>query len=104
MLNTAVLAASHYNMSAEFNTVLESLNILFMLIFALEAITKIIAMRRAYFKDAWNLFDFSIITLAILIYIPISMGYFKSFQGLTTAIRVLRVARMLRLVVKARKI
>ena len=69
-----------------------------MVIFALEALIKIIALKMTYFNDAWNKFDFTIIFLSVSILIPISFGYFKQYQGLTMAVRVLRVARMFRLV------
>ena len=104
LLNTCVLGAVHYKMSNEMDIVLEDLNLAFMAIFALEATIKIIAMSTGYFKDAWNQFDFAIIILAVVIMIPIKFGYLEQYQGLTTAIRVLRVARMLRLFVKARKL
>ena len=75
MLNTCVLGAVHYQMSEEMDNILEKLNLGFMVIFALEAAIKIIAMRSGYFKDALNQFDFSIIVLAVVIMIPVSLGY-----------------------------
>lgn len=75
LLNTCVLGAVHYNMSEEMEQILEQLNLGFLVIFSLEAIIKIIALRKNYFKDSWNRFDFIILSLAIVIMIPISLGY-----------------------------
>lgn len=75
-----------------------------MTVFALEATAKIIAQGKAYFRDGWNKFDFTIIVLAVLISIPSSFGLLSEYQNLTTTIRILRVARMLRLFVKAQKL
>ena len=77
LLNTCVLASTYFMMPEAVKQVLEALNILFMVIFALEAVIRITALKTAYFKDNWNLFDFIIITLAVLLMIPISLGYFK---------------------------
>ena len=91
-------------MSEGFEELLESFNLVFMVIFSVEAIIRITAMKKAYFYDRWNLFDFIIIVLSVLFMIPVTLGYFEQYQGVTTVIRVLRVARMMRLMVKARKL
>ena len=64
-------------MSKEFEQLLESFNIVFMLIFSVEAIIRITAQKKAYFYDRWNLFDFIIIVLSVLFMIPVTLGYFK---------------------------
>ena len=104
LMNTCVLAAYYNEMSEQYEMVLEILNFIFMGIFTLEALIKIIAHKKAYFNDAWNIFDFIIIISAILIMIVMNFGFLSEIKGLTTAIRVLRVARMLRLFVKAKKL
>ena len=48
---------------------IEILNYVFMGIFTLEAIIKIIALRKQYFKDSWNIFDFIIVAFTLLILI-----------------------------------
>ena len=49
--------------------VTEFMNYSFMGIFTLEAIIKIVAFKKSYFRDPWNIFDFTIVilTLSILI-------------------------------------
>ena len=74
LLNTCVLASNFYTMTQELVNVLEGLNLTFMAIFAIEAFIKITAMRRAYFKDTWNQFDFIIIVSSIIFLVPVSMG------------------------------
>ena len=73
------MASSHYMISDQFALTLEILNFTFTVIFAIEAIIKITALKKAYFKDNWNLFDFSIVVLAILIFVPTSLGLFGDF-------------------------
>jgi hypothetical protein len=51
---------------------LENINLLFALIFTMEAVIKIIGLGRNYFKDSWNLFDFFIV---IGTFIGISLEY-----------------------------
>ena len=59
--NTVVLAVKWYMMPGYVITVVEILNYIFMIIFTIEAIIKLIAMRSKYFKDGWNVFDFIIV-------------------------------------------
>ena len=66
ILNTCVLAINWFD---EPKSATEIINYVFMAIFTLEAILKIIAMKTAYFKDSWNLFDFTIVVLTLSILI-----------------------------------
>ena len=43
--------------------IFEMINYVFMIVFALEAIFKIIAMKGKYFKDNWNIFDFTVVVM-----------------------------------------
>lgn len=69
LLNTLVLAVVWYDMSEEMKGVLGVLNYIFMIIFTLECIFKLIALKCAYFKDTWNIFDFVVVvgTAVVLI-------------------------------------
>jgi len=40
-------------------------NLFFMVVFALEALLKIMAMGIRYFQDGWNIFDFTIVCLSV---------------------------------------
>jgi hypothetical protein len=46
--------------------VLAHINYAFIGIFTAEAIAKLIALRRNYFKDNWNKFDFVVVVLTFL--------------------------------------
>ncbi len=68
------------------------------LIFTFEAVIKIIAFGKDYFKDGWNVFDFLIIvatdSLIILFFILDSQGA----QMQATVLRSFRIGRIFRLV------
>ena len=101
-INALVLASNYYTISEQHLNILEGLNLTFKVIFAIEAFIKIVAMKTAYFRDRWNQFDFVIIAIAFLYLIPQSMGTLVEYQGLTSALRVVRIARMLRLFIKTK--
>ena len=69
----------------------------------MEAIIKIIAIDRAYFKDSWNIFDF-IVVITSLASIFISMNTSLNINGATTIIRAVRISRIFRLVKKAKSL
>ena len=69
ILNTCVLAINWFDEPKSVTNATEIINYIFMAIFTLEAILKIIAMKLAYFKDSWNLFDFTIVVLTLSIMI-----------------------------------
>lgn len=67
MLNTFVLMLKWYRQKTAVENSLEVLNILFTIIFCLEAVIRLSAIGfQNYFKDNWNIFDF-IIALGSLI-------------------------------------
>ena len=104
--NTIVLAVKWYMMPGYVITVVEILNYVFMIIFTIEAIIKLIAMRSKYFKDGWNIFDFTVVVLTAVIlgftwggpYIGVEVG---NLGVTSTILRSLRIGRIFRLVKKA---
>ncbi|XP_075248147.1 voltage-dependent calcium channel type A subunit alpha-1-like isoform X4 [Convolutriloba macropyga] len=58
VLNTLVLMMKFNDMPATYENILRYLNMAFTFLFTIEAIMKIIALGRNYFRDYWNLFDF----------------------------------------------
>jgi voltage-dependent calcium channel L type alpha-1D len=103
--NTVVLAVQLYQMDPDTVEDFDYFNYAFIVIFTLEAILKITAMRSLYFKDNWNKFDFSVVitTFVVLIikYIP---GLQLDLSTQATIVRVLRVLRILRIVKRAEKL
>lgn len=104
-LNMFVMALEHYGQSAEFSSVLENLNLIFIAIFTLECLCKIFAMRHFYFREPWNIFDFIVVDLSILgvVMKEYVAKYFVS-PTLLRVVRVVKVGRVLRLVKGAKGI
>ena len=82
---------------------MEQVNYFFTAIFALEAVIKIIALGKIYFKDGWNIFDFIIVVISI-VSVLISKNTSFNLGGATTIVRTFRVARIFRLVKRAKSL
>ena len=75
----------------EYRTVFNTLNAVILGIFIFEVIIKIVAEGRQpqnYFKDAWNIFDFSIVAVCLL---PIESNDFVAVLRLVRVLRVLKL-------------
>lgn len=81
---------------AQYGVLLHSLDRLLLGIFVLELLLRIFAYRLAFFKDAWNLFDFAVIAIAL---VPAS-GPLAVLRSL----RVLRVLRVLSMVPSMKRV
>jgi voltage-dependent calcium channel L type alpha-1D len=78
-------------------------NYVFTAIFALEAVIKIIALDKIYFKDGWNIFDFFIVLLTIgSVFVSINTSL--NVGGATTIVRTFRVTRIFRLIKRAKSL
>jgi hypothetical protein len=53
-------------MTAEWTFALDNMNLFFIIIFTSEMLLKIFALRKHYFTDAWNLFDFVVVILSLM--------------------------------------
>lgn len=51
---------------ARVNMATEYINLIFTMVFVVEAIIKIIGLRWHYFRRAWNVFDFVVVALSVL--------------------------------------
>ena len=103
MVNTVVLMVKWYNQPTKIVSVLEDVNYFFTAIFALEAVIKIIALGKIYFKDGWNIFDLFIVIMSIAS-VFISINTSLNLGGATTIVRTFRVARIFRLVKRAKSL
>jgi len=65
MLNMIAMGLEHYEQSEEFKAGLSFVNTVFIVIFTLECIMKIIGLRWFYFKQPWNVFDFVVVVFSI---------------------------------------
>jgi hypothetical protein len=77
---------------------LEIVNYIFGGIFTVEAIFKIFAYRKNYFRDAWNKFDFSVVTLTWIVAIIMSSNLGIDISILGMIARTLRIGRIFRIV------
>jgi hypothetical protein len=64
-----LLAISWYGMSARIIAIEEGINYFFITVYFLEAFLKIGAMRKNYFKEPWNVFDFLNIAITLIVVI-----------------------------------
>ena len=102
--NTFILAFNWYMQPENFLGPIEVVNYTFMIIFTIEAVVKIIAQRTLYFKDSWNLFDFTVVFLTIVILTLNWAGIGKDLEILGTILRTLRIGRVFRLIKKQEKL
>nr|XP_045613229.1 sodium channel protein para-like isoform X8 [Procambarus clarkii] len=104
-MNMLTMTMDHYNMTEEWKSVLNNLNLIFICIFTSECVLKVFALRWHYFKEPWNLFDFVVVIMSILglVLKDIIEKYFVS-PTLLRVVRVAKVGRVLRLVKGAKGI
>ena len=91
-LNTVFICLDYYNSPETYSMVIDYANYAFVGIFGCEALFKLIAHGKFYFLDSWNIFDFTIVVLS---FITIDQDLFP-FK--VTALRIIRVARLLRMI------
>merc|ERR1711871_1743265 len=97
MLNVVVMAARVFDASKAHRDTLVALNYVFIIIFAVEAVLKIIGLGpHEYFLRGWCRFDFTLVVLSIVLMEDLGLVG-GGLQQYATLARVLRVARMFRL-------
>jgi len=101
VLNTFFMCLQHHEQSDGWTLALYIADLLFIIIFTLEAILKITAYKfGVYWKDNWNKFDFIIVLLSF----PPLLLPSNSGAPSTSVFRVFRIGRILRLIKKARQL
>eukprot|EP01065_Artemidia_motanka_P018904 TRINITY_DN2230_c0_g2_i7.p1 TRINITY_DN2230_c0_g2~~TRINITY_DN2230_c0_g2_i7.p1 ORF type:complete len:3228 (+),score=877.55 TRINITY_DN2230_c0_g2_i7:150-9833(+) len=93
LLNSITMALQHHDQPESMDDFLFIANWVFVAVFTLEAVLKLIAFSYHYFRDGWNRFD--------LLIVLVSWVSVLSSTGSTSSIRVLRILRMLRLLKRA---
>jgi len=99
-------------MSLAYSDFLEGSNIVFTMVFGIEAILKLIAYGRSYFKNSWNRFDFFVVLASIfdLVLLNVDMQNFgnkaliEKGPQLVKLARILRVTRIVKLAGKAKNL
>ncbi|XP_055956481.1 sodium channel protein 1 brain [Patella vulgata] len=66
ILNTVLMATEHHEMSTLTAEVIRIANYVFTVVFTLEAILKITAFSKYYFKSGWNVFDLVIVIASLI--------------------------------------
>ena len=105
LLNMVQMCMEHHNASAEFNEAMWWANLVFSIIYTVEAAIKLIGHRKFYFYKSWNVFDF-VIVVAAWFGMVIDMVEMDSFidPSILRCFRVFRVARILRIIQMAKGI
>ncbi|GIX75142.1 sodium channel protein 60E [Caerostris extrusa] len=105
ILNMVAMTVEHYQQPEHITSILDTLNIVFTVLFCTEAIIKIIGLRQYYFTFPWNVFDLIVIILSV-----ISIIFEEALQQLVISptlfrvIRLVRIGRILRLIKAAKGI
>ena len=101
LMNTVTMCMDYYGASESYENVLEMFNDVFVGIFTLEALLKIIGLGpEYYFYIDWNKFDFGICILSL---ISVGMSGLSSTINLS-ALRIIRVARLLQLIKSSKEL
>jgi voltage-gated sodium channel len=99
-INAATLAVTHRGQSETFTAVLESSNVVFAMVFALEAGVKVSGSgARRYFADSVNVFDFTVTVVSLLDSALYLLRICTAFDSAALRfVRSMRVFRLMRLV------
>ncbi|XP_047731112.1 sodium channel protein type 11 subunit alpha [Prionailurus viverrinus] len=106
-LNMVIMMAESNNHPEATKAILEELNLAFVVIFTIECLIKVFALRQYYFTNGWNLFDCVIVVLSIVSAMVSALENQQHIPFPPTLFRVVRLARIgriLRLVRAARGI
>ncbi len=96
IINAIILGIDTMDLSEQNRQILSFLDNICLFIFVVEIALKLIAFRFAFFKNGWNIFDFSIVLISL---IPNS-GALSVFR----ALRIIRVLRLLSIIPKMKMI
>ncbi|EKX41991.1 hypothetical protein GUITHDRAFT_164211 [Guillardia theta CCMP2712] len=97
LFNIIIMMSESYNQPDWWSNIMDVLNWLFLALYILEIIIKVIAYRREFVEDPWNIFDTLVVGTSILDAILSSGGSKSGIQALRV-LRIIRVFRTLRLV------
>lgn len=97
IVNAVFMAAQFFGQPHELTVTLEVMNRVFAALFTVEAVLKLLGLGRQYFKDNWNVFDFST-TIGSLVGIVLTITTSSNVGSIATVVRTFRIARLLRLV------
>ncbi|XP_071167182.1 sodium channel protein 1 brain-like isoform X15 [Mytilus edulis] len=98
-MNMIVMGIEHYKQSDMVIDILQIMNIIFTTVFTLEAAIKITGLRFHYFRQPWNVFDFIVVVLSILVLIlqESVSGFEDALKNISISPTLFRVARVFRI-------
>uniref|UniRef100_A0A671FVQ1 Sodium channel protein n=1 Tax=Rhinolophus ferrumequinum TaxID=59479 RepID=A0A671FVQ1_RHIFE len=105
LLNMVSMMAESSDQPPAMTSILDCLNLIFVVIFTIECLIKIFALRQYYFTNGWNLFDCVIVVLSIVSTMVSTLEKQEHIPFPPTLFRIVRLARIgriLRLVRAAR--
>ena len=103
ILNTVIMSMTYFGETAPYSLALEIINYVFAVIFTVEAVLKLVALHRQYFKDSWNVFDF-VIVLGTNIGLVLKLALNINIGPIATVVRTFRVGRIFRLIKSAKSL
>nr|CUU99001.1 hypothetical transcript [Hymenolepis microstoma] len=104
-LNTLIMCFEHHHQSEVMKHSMEIINKVFVIIFTIEFVLKLIGQRWYYFKDPWNIFDCCIVIFSLVCWgVEDLMTTLPVPPTTIRIVRLFRVGRVLRLVKSARGI
>lgn len=66
VLNMIIMMAEYDGQTIQVKKIFDVLNIAFVVIFTVECLVKVFALRQHYFTNGWNLFDCVVVVLSII--------------------------------------
>lgn len=104
ILNTSVMMLQFSRQPKELGDAIQAFNWIFLSIFTVEAILKLVVYGKTYFAFGWNLFDFSVVVLTFLGVILEQSNVLSNIGTATSILRTFRIFRVLRLVKSAKNL
>ncbi|XP_034615825.1 sodium channel protein type 5 subunit alpha-like [Trachemys scripta elegans] len=93
-LNMISMMIETDDQSPEKTNILNKINILFVVIFTVECIMKLLALRHYYFTNGWNIFDLSVVIVSIVGSVLSNIVKVLEYLFPPTLFRVIRLARI----------
>jgi hypothetical protein len=100
ILNLFVFCAHTHRQNPIFDDVFAVINYVFMFIFIIEGVLKLLCLGKSYFKDPWNNFDMTIMVMSGTSVLLTKLKIIN-LGSRASLLRILRLGRLLRLIHRA---
>ncbi|KAM9031842.1 sodium channel protein type 9 subunit alpha-like isoform 3-T3 [Sarcophilus harrisii] len=104
-LNMVTMMVETDNQNAYTRNILYQINLVFIGLFAVECVLKLIGLRQYYFTIGWNIFDFLVLHLSIMVVLQLQLTdkYFLTYAQMQV-IRLIRCGRVLNFIKRTKSI